>query len=115
MTAIDKSIALEKQEMKRFKLKRCALCTNYKEILFPQIIKVNEKTFNIIKNSADEDTKLLVLDRHKHIPVIDKVVDDVTLKLIDGYGYKVNLDICQDCLAKIGHRHKYKKNPYTTA
>ena len=116
MGAEDIHIALDKQEMKRVKLQRCALCGIDKELLFAQIFRVNQKTLDHLKELATEYSCLTILNQTKHIPVIDAVIDDMTLKLIDGMGYQVSFRMCKKCLEKIAHRHKYKKScVYATA
>lgn len=116
MTAEDIQVALDKKEMVRVKQKRCLLCSKYRELLFPMIIKVNQKTFDIIKDSVNEDTNFEIVVETVHVPVIDAVLDDITLKLIDGKAYQISLDMCKGCLSRIAYRHKYKKpNPFATA
>lgn len=115
MPAEDIHFILDKQEMKKSKLKRCLLCGRDKENLFPQNLKVNQKTFDKLSATADEFSCLKVLSQQKHIPVIDAVIDDLNLKLINGIGYQVNLKMCQECLHRIAWRHKHKRNVFITA
>ena len=110
MAAEDINFALDKQEMRRVKLERCALCSRDKENLFPQVVKVNKKTFNHLKEVANEFSEFTVLNQTNYIPVIDATIDDITLKLIDGLGYQVSFRMCQECLHRIAWKHKYKKS-----
>ena len=116
MTADDLSFVLDKQEMKRTKLKRCALCGRDKEILFAQVLKINSKTFNRLKEIATEFSELTIIQQMFYFPEIDGVIDDLTLKPIDGTGFQVSFRMCQECLHKIAWRHKYKsKHIFNTA
>lgn len=111
MTAEELNIALDKQEMKRTILKRCSLCGRDKEYLFAQVLKVNQKTFDKLNEVSNEFSQLTILNQTNHIPEIDGVIDDFTLKVIKGMGYQVSFRMCQECIHKIGWRHKYKKKP----
>ena len=116
MGAEDINIALDKQELKRGKLKRCLLCTKERDYLFFQVVKVNQAILNILLENAKEKEDITILNQTNHIPILDGVIDDLTLKPIDGMGYQVSVGMCKNCLEKTAWRHKYKKkNPFVTA
>ncbi len=116
MTAEDIRFALDKQEMKYTKLQRCALCGRDKENLFAQVLKVNQVTFDKLKEIATDFSELTIIQQSMYYAEIDGVIDDFNLKPIDGIGYQVSFRMCQECLHRIGWRHKYKKgNIFATA
>lgn len=105
----DKHFFLDKQEMKRAKLKRCLLCGTEQERLHPMIINLNDQSW-VKLNEIGVYGKDFKLRNTSHHNPINKTFDDVNLKVINGMSYEVGLDMCLDCVQKIGHRHKYKKN-----
>lgn len=109
MPVEDKHIYLDKQEIKRSKLRRCPLCGSDQEILHPMIIKISDPTWVKLNEIAKFGEDFKLTNTSYHDPKIHKTVDDVNLRLINGTSYEVNLDMCLECMDKIGYRHKFKR------
>ncbi len=109
MVVEKKEAYLSKQEMKRTKSRRCLLCGTDQEILYPMIIKINNQSWVKLNEVAvfGKDFKLNSTGFHQ--PKIDGTVDDLNLKPINGPSYEVSIEICLECINKIGYRHKFKK------
>ena len=108
MTVQNKEFYLAKQEMKKSQLKRCIICGYDHEILMPQVLKVNNITWVKLHEIAVKESHLHLSNTGYCIPNIDGTVDDLTLKPINGMSYQVSIDLCLECIDKIGYRHKYK-------
>ena len=69
MPVQEKEYYLEKKEMKKAKPKFCILCGKDKEILLPEIITVNEKTWQFLFEVKQKDTyfKLNNSSYHNHL------------------------------------------------
>ena len=105
----DKHVYLDKQEMKRAKSKRCPLCGLDQELLYPMIIKISDPSWKKLNEIAvfGKDFKLNTTSYHD--PRIHRTFDDLTLRLINGMSYEVNVDMCLECIDKVGYRHKFKR------
>ncbi len=118
MTVQNKQVYLDKQEMKRVRLRRCPLCGIDQEILHPLIIKINDKSWVKLNEIAIYGKDFKLNNTGFHNPKIDGTVDDLTLKPINGPSYEVSVDMCLECIDKIGYRHKFKRRyiqkSYTT-
>lgn len=105
----DKHVYLDKQEMKRAKSKRCPLCGSEQEILHPMIINISDPSWVKLNEIAKFGKDFKLCNTSYHDPKIHRTFDDLNLRLIDGASYEVNIDMCLECLDKIGYRHKFKK------
>jgi hypothetical protein len=108
MPVQSKEYYLEKKEMTKVQAKLCILCGKYKEILMPELLTVNEKTWKLLWEVKQKNTYFKLNNSSYHNPHIDGTVDDITLKPIKGMGYQVNIETCLECQDKIGHRHQHK-------
>ena len=104
----DKEFYLDKKEMKRAILKRCVLCGKDQENLFPMVLKVNDATWTRLHEIATSENKIHLNSTGYHNPYIDRVLDDLTLKPIKGTSYEVSIEMCEECIDKIGYRHKFR-------
>ena len=109
MAVKEKEFYDQKQEIKKSKSKRCLLCGIDHEILMAQILKVNELTWNKLNEVHNKDTYLVLVNTSFNNPHIGGATDDLTLKQISGTCYEVNLELCLECIDRIGHKHKFKK------
>lgn len=114
MTVQSKDYYTDKKEMTRSKLKRCLLCGIDKEILMPNPLKVNQQTWQKLNEIRTKDDYLHFRNSSYHNPKIDGTVDDITLKPIDGMSFDISVEMCLDCIDKIGHKHKFKKKYLNT-
>ena len=108
MMVEDKHVYLDKQEMKKSKLRRCPLCGEEQDLLHPMVINLNDKSWVKLNEIAKFGIDFKLRNTSHHNPKINKSFDDLTLQLINGPSYEVNLDMCLDCTNKIGYRHKFK-------
>lgn len=104
----DKYVYSDKQQMKRVKARRCPLCGFDKENLHPMIIKISEQSWIKLNEISEYDVGFKLRNTSYHDPKINKTVDDFNLRVIDGMCYEVNLDMCLECIDKVGYRHKFK-------
>ena len=105
----DKHIYLDKKEMKRAKSRRCPLCASEQEILHPMIINIDDSSWVKLNEVAEFGKDFKLNNTSYHDPKIHRTFDDLNLRLINGMSYEVNLDMCLECIDKIGYRHKFKK------
>ena len=80
-------------------------------MIIPNKIELlSEKTFlrlwEVFKHSG---ARFEVIKRECVNYPINYIIDEFTLKPIHGVATHVDLDVCRNCLAKIGHRHKFSK------
>ncbi len=108
---MDKALFERRREYKRdISIKRCPLCGRDTDTLFPENLVVSKKTYNKLLNiSANNKNKIFLTGRELIDKRFVKKYDEYTLKFINGYAYKINLEVCRNCLEKIGYRHKYLK------
>lgn len=109
MAAEEKHVYLDKTEMKRARLRRCPLCGYDKQILHPMIIKISDQSWVKLNEIAKFGEDFKLRNTSYHDPRIHKTFDDMNLRLIDGPSYEVNVDMCLECIDKVGYRHKFKK------
>ena len=109
MAVEGKHVYLDKKEMKREKLKRCPLCGYDKQILHPMTINISDQSWVKLNEIAKFGKDFKLRNTAYHDIRIHRTFDDLNLRLIDGMSYEVNLDMCLECVDKIGYRHKFKK------
>jgi len=98
-------------EMKKAKKYRCILCGKDVEKLYAGTLRVNSKDITKIQEIAISfpESNLFINSMGSHTPEIDGVVDDLNLKPIRGTSFEISIDMCFDCLDKLGFRHKFKR------
>lgn len=103
----------QKEVKKKTTFVRCNFCGKDTDQVFPYLITVGEKTFNLMEEiNKSRGNNLKVISKNLAIKgVVDKI-DEITCKPINGFTYQVNGDACRNCIDKIGWRHKFNKNPY---
>lgn len=89
---------------------RCGFCGHDVERLFPDIVTISQanylKMHELMKESK---TFMKVISMERAHKGFTGQIDDMDTKQIDGTAFKVNVEICSECLARMGRRHKYIK------
>ena len=97
--------------VRKTKWSRCSLCNKDVESIFPSgTMVVSERTFlklwEVFKHSG---ARFEIIKREHVVYPINYVIDEFTMKPINGVATHVDLDVCRNCLAKIGARHKFSR------
>lgn len=93
---------------------RCPYCGKDVEKVYPIKAEVSKETYYRIIE-IDSTIKLLgtsIVDR------LDKQLDDISMKIIEGLVFNISLNVCVECLDELGRKHKFNKlrklNSYAT-
>lgn len=109
---VDHKLFTRADDIKRkTKYSRCAICNKDVESIFPTgTVTVGDKTFSQLFKAFSEAGARFSLIKREYIKYpLNYVIDEITLKPINGIAHNIDMDICRQCLSKMGHRHKLSK------
>ncbi len=103
----DKLLEGKREVKKNIGFFRCMACGHDKERLYPQVYNVGPEAKKIIEEIAGKDSNFRIVSAAPANPKIFMRVDDITLRPIKGICYNINIDVCHNCIDKVGWRHKF--------
>lgn len=90
---------------------RCGFCGSDVERLFPEVLTVSTKNFLKMQELLSESkTFMKIIKTEQAHKGFTGQIDDMDTKPIDGTALNVNVELCRNCLANMGRRHKFIKN-----